>query len=524
MFPERRQFKGEADESMEWGEDPLGVDEEEPETIVPDREEEEEGDISQESEEDSDDDDQQLAKPACKTGLVTQDSSDSDSGVDDPMPLTKAGLYQMLAEAAQRTRKEARARKEEKWAMEEDVDEGEEGSVKDERYKQLPKIERSCGIRELYTIPEKNVIGVKLHAICRHILNANILISPLNQEYTENSHGHHSLVLGAWRTQLEERYKMKSGFWRENEDNFLRSRCNELVEEGLCDSGDELADLINSQTGSKNAKRPEKKKRDPSARNVVGLYLGMDLPHRTGFECSQRLVHLLKGVSVLSKRDKEQSQLLARVKQENPTPRKIKTMWSQDDDRTLVELVLKKKSGGYKTVEKADGRREGSKAVLKIPWERLSNEFENRRGVDLRDRWQVHLKPVLLQPGLWETTEAIVGLDLDLLMAVAETEAKSVQEIPWEKVVQDVPGHLPAFLKNRLKGLTRQPSETANDLNDKVRQILENMRQGKNLKGGEKRTGIRANKLQKTRERNADLVQFYQNLISKNKSSFHHPQ
>ena len=519
MFPERRQVKEEADHSMEGSEaDPLGVEEQEPESIVPDQEEEDdEGDISQESEEDSDDDDEQLVKPACKTKFVKQeDSSDSDSGVDDPTPLNKAGLYQMLAEAAQRTKKEARARKEEKWAREEG-DDNEVVVVKDERYKKLPKIERSCGIRELYTIPEKNVIGAKLHAICRHILNQNILISPLNQEYTANSLGHHSLVLGAWKTQLEERYKMKVGYWTDEEDNLLRSRCDELMEEGLCDSGIELADFINSQTGSKSSKRPEIRKRDPSARNVVGLYLGMDLPHRTGFECSQRLVHLFTGVSVLSKKDKEQSQVLAKTKQENPTPRKIKTMWTQEEDRTLMELVLRRKSGGYKTVEKADGRREGSKAILKIPWETLSQEFENRRWGDLRDRWQVHLKPVLMQPELWETTDALVGLDMDLLMAVAETGAKSLQEVPWDRVMQDVPGHLPAFLKNRLKGLTRQASETANNLNEKVCQTLENMRQGRTLKGGlKKRTGIRENKLRKTRERNADLVEHYQHLISRN--------
>ena len=148
VFPERRQIKEEADQSMEWAEaDPLGVDEQEPESIVPDQEEEEEGDISQESEEDisdsrdsgssssSDDDDEQLAKPARQTGFVLQNlSSDSDSGVEDAQPLSKA-------EAAKRSKKEARTRREEKWAMEEDGGEGEEGAVKDERYKDLPKIE-----------------------------------------------------------------------------------------------------------------------------------------------------------------------------------------------------------------------------------------------------------------------------------------------------------------------------------------------------------------------------------------------
>jgi len=125
---------------------------------------------------------------------------------------------------------------------------------------------------------------------------------------------------------------------------------------------------------------------------------------------------------------------------------------------------------------------------------------------------------VLQQPDLWETTEALVGLDLDLLLAVAETGATSLGEVPWDKVMQDVPGHLPAFLKNRLRGLTRQQSETATNLNEKVSQILENMRQGRTLKGGNKRKGIRENKLRKTQERNAELIRDYQYLISRNSS------
>ena len=530
VYPERRQRE---EKSMDWlediyfhheEEDPLRV-KRDPESIVPDQDQgEEEGDISQESEEESDDEVDPLANPTpsklaknSRSNAAETDSSDSDSGVDDPIPLTKGGLMQMLTEAAQKTKKEARRKREEQWAMQDDDDDDDEGTKKDEKYKEIPKVEKSCGIRELYTIPEKNVIGPKLHAICRHILNTNILISPLNQEYSENSHGHHRLVLGAWRTQLEERYKMKVGFWREDEDKLLMTRCDELVDEGLCNSQNELAELINSQTGSTRSRRPNKKLRDPSARNVVGLYLGMDLPHRTAFECSQRLVHLLKGFSVLSKNDKKKSEARKKIKQEKSTPRKQKIMWSHEDDKTLMELVLKKSSGGYKTVEKVDGRPEGSRAVLKIPWEMFSKEFVNRRWFDLRDRWQVHLKPVLQQPELWETTEALKLLDFDLLTAVADTGARSLVEVPWDRVKQEVPGHLPAFLKNRLRGLTRQQGETASNLHDKVCQTLQNMKQGTTLgKGLDKRTAIREDKLRKTQERNASLVEYYQYLISKN--------
>ena len=127
-----------------------------------------------------------------------------------------------------------------------------------------------------------------------------------------------------------------------------------------------------------------------------------------------------------------------------------------------------------------------------------------------------HLKPVLLQPQLWETPEALENLDHDLLVVVAETGATSLKGIDWGQVMEKLPGHLPAFLKNRLKGLTRHQSETADNLNDKVREILENMRQGRTLKGTVKRTGIRENRLRKAQERNADLIQHYQHLISRN--------
>ena len=92
------------------------------------------------------------------------------------------------------------------------------------------------------------------------------MISPLNQKYTENSLGHPSLKLGAWKTQLEERYKLKT-------------------------------------------------------------------------------------------------------------------------DKALMDLVLKKKSGGYEKIEDRDNRLMGSRAEQKIPWETFSREFENRGANDLSDHW-----------------------------------------------------------------------------------------------------------------------------------------
>ena len=112
----------------------------------------------------------------------------------------------------------------------------------------------------------------------------------------------------------------------------------------------------------------------------------------------------------------------------------------------------------------------------------------------------------------------LVGLDCDLLRAVAETGAKSLQTVPWDKVMEAVPGHLPAFLKSRLRGLTRQNNEAANNLNEKVEQILHNMQAGKALStGSSKRSGRRMKRMETTIERNANLIEYYQRLISRNK-------
>ena len=108
------------------------------------------------------------------------------------------------------TKKEAKMKREEQWLNED----SEEVKKMNETYKGIPKVNTSCGIAYIYNKPRKEVVGPKVYALCSYILDKNVMISPLNQEYTENSLGHPSLKLGAWKTQLEERYKLKTGYWR----------------------------------------------------------------------------------------------------------------------------------------------------------------------------------------------------------------------------------------------------------------------------------------------------------------------
>ena len=66
-----------------------------------------------------------------------------------------------------------------------------------------------------------------------------------------------------------------------------------------------------------------------------------------------------------------------------------------EEDAALMDLVLKKKSGGYKKIEDLDNRPMGSRAEQKIPWDTFSQEFENRGANDLREHWHVNLKIII---------------------------------------------------------------------------------------------------------------------------------
>ena len=85
---------------------------------------------------------------------------------------------------------------------------------------------------------------------------------------------------------------------------------------------------------------------------------------------------------------------------------------------------------------------------------------------------------------------------MDLLMAVRDTGAKDVKEIPWETVLQALPGNQLAFLKRRLKTLTKQNRKKAPTLTDKVNLALTNLSLGKSVRGtenpGKSKTSMKA--------------------------------
>ena len=124
----------------------------------------------------------------------------------------------------------------------------------------------------------------------------------------------------------------------------------------------------------------------------------------------------------------------------------------------------------------------------------------------------MYLRPVLENPEISESVEAMEALDMDLLRAVRDTGAKDVKEISWEKVLQALPGNQLTFLKSRLKTLTKQPSEEAPTLNDKVNLALTNLSLGKSVSGKENPGKSKAS-MKAAQERNAGLIEYYEYLM-----------
>ena len=118
-------------------------------------------------------------------------------------------------------------------------------------------------------------------------------------------------------------------------------------------------------------------------------------------------------------------------------------------------------------------------------------------------------------PEISESVEAMEALDLDLLMAVRDTGAKNVKEISWERVLQALPGNQLTFLKSRLKTLTKQPSEEAPTLTDKVNLALTNLSLGKSVSGKENPGWSKA-KMKAAQEKNAGLLEYYEYLMECN--------
>ena len=373
----------------------------------------------------------------------------------------------------------------------------------------MPRLEGSISIQFLYAVPDKSVVGPVLHGLCQHILNSNILVSPLNQEYMEVSFK--KLEQLGLRGQLEEHYQMRMGKWVEEEDMRIMDRYHELLDSGKVTDDEEMVALLNSQKGKLS------KARDLTSRNIVGLYVGQDLPHRAAYELSQRLLDKLSGKSIRTSykaRIGLKRAAAAEAGQSEPEPRLMPKRWSLEEDFSLMELVLKQPLGVYRTVAELIEKRD-------VDWEVVKEDFPNRKWNLVRDRWMRYVRPVLFDTESAESTEPddILNFEMDLLDVIIKTGVKTKKEIIWPLIQKQFPKRAVATLQNSLRNLTKKDFSGTGDFQKQLRQTLDKLEagetQGNNSRGNNKNKKLHC--ATKRTARNNDLLNHYKTLLARKK-------
>lgn len=98
---------------------------------------------------------------------------------------------------------------------------------------------------------------------------------------------------------------------------------------------------IQKDVNDDNAKRLHKIKK--SARNLVGLYVGQDLGHRAACHVTARLLELLAPA--------KKQEVLVKQEQEGLSRRAPTQRWDLEEDKLLMDLVLREGAEGCRRVE-----------------------------------------------------------------------------------------------------------------------------------------------------------------------------
>jgi len=308
-------------------------------------------------------------------------------------------------------------------------------------YNPSPSIKKQTTIRDLYRMPKRKKVPTVLYETCRFILEQEIPVSPLNIAYRGFS----------VPSELSDRDYLRRKFgarncYHEEQDQLILRRFETLVENGIVVDKKEFCEFLNQYCSGKDRKEFLKtKSRTIGVRNIVGLYVGQDIPNKMAWCHCQRLLKLILGKSYVFSHPRPTKKVCARVAdsasgtevleavvdtsgtQQNNEPntvqrstRKRVQKWSLDEDQTLMDMVI---CHDNKTVEEV--------VVMEVDWEAISEEFVGRTSKQIKEHWLRTLQPALVE----ETEpEDILQYRKRLLEDVRDSGAKNKLDIVWSNI------------------------------------------------------------------------------------------
>jgi len=297
-------------------------------------------------------------------------------------------------------------------------------------------------IKDIYCAPGSTMVEEELYKVVMFILQENISISKLNIIWTKNCLPHKDE-----KDFLTKMHNAVFYFFTEEEDMKIRKRLKYLVDNKIITNLKVFLRELNEKNGHSNYARREK-----ATRNIIGLYVGQDLPNRTAHCVTQRLIFLMTGSSLVNDYNTKKKM---EVKTEGPVykTKQKPRYWSINEDEVLIEKVLQNKNGsGYVAVE---ALRESE-----VNWDEVAESFEEygRTRQLVRERWTRTVKVMLLEGE--QDPEAKFEYQKHLLEYVIKMEVFDKKEIRWKDVAPAFSPKTSAVLSQDFWSLIRGRKET----------------------------------------------------------------
>jgi len=312
-------------------------------------------------------------------------------------------------------------------------------------YLQPTTAQKKATIGDLYRLPSRKKVPLVLFQACQFIFSQKISVSQLNTVYT----GHCVPREREYRRILRKRFGAKFGNFYEEQDLMIMRRFNTLVESRVVEDKAEFCNFLNTYCSGKDQKELHRSRRSIGVRNIVGLYVGQDMPHKLAAVHCLRLIKLVLGASNLfrnykegvvvetvtsdSQPQQEQNQDDLQTDEDERRPssqvakagktRKVVNKWTMEEDQTLMDLVLGR--DGVTMVQNVD--------PMMVDWDGISEQFPGRRTQYVREHWCRVVQPALVEDS---EPDAILNYRRRLLEEVIKMGAGHKKDIHWTKLTK----------------------------------------------------------------------------------------
>jgi len=340
-------------------------------------------------------------------------------------------------------------------------------------------------VQNMYRLPKKKKVPRVIYNVCRYIFAQNIQVSDLNKKYT----GHCVPRDKKYRGHLRRKYGAKFGRYYQEQDNMILSRFEELVTQGIVQDIQIFCRLLGVHCNGKDQKKLYKSQRNIDVRNVIGLFVGQDMPEKLAAVHCLRLIKLVLGSSYLFRRRQP-------VEQATPARRKKASTWSIRDEKSLIEWVV---AAGANAVHDP----------TMVDWEG-AGEWLGRDEEAVRVHWIKVLHPTLMCDA---NPLSVMEYRKRLLKEVIKRKPGNIKDIDWVHLSAKFSPRSSTAIQSTLRDLIRtgrqsMSGETSREFRRRLKMALS--RVIRILALPEKKIG----KFVKKTAHKKELQEYYQKLVN----------